>query len=166
METWRTLALRGALGVLVGATLLAWPHVAFATAVLLFGFYAVVDGILALVQTSRSWLFVLEGLAGLAAGLLLVLASPSLAPLLTSLIATWALTTGVIEIIAAARVHREPLLAAAGVISVLLGIALFARPRALALGTVSLLGAYALFFGVALAISAMRARRFTGPSAA
>ncbi len=159
MTSWRTLALRGGLGVLVGAALLTWPHAGLAAAVLLFGFYAVVDGILAIAQTSRGWLFVLEGLAGLAVGLSLVLASSSLAPLLPPLIATWAIATGVIEIAASARVHREPLLGAAGGISILLGLALFARPHASALTIVFLLGSYALFFGVALASAAARARK-------
>lgn len=159
MASWRTLALRGAIGILVGATLLSWSGVRFPAAVLLFGFYAVVDGMLAIAQMSRAWLFILEGLAGLAVGLLLVLASPNLAPLLPPIIATWALATGIIEIAAAARVHQEPMLAAAGGISILLAIALFFRPHAAALTIVFLLGSYALFFGVALVIVAARARR-------
>ncbi len=159
MATWRTLALRGAIGILVGGTLLMWGNVHFAAAVLLFGFYAVVDGMLAIAQMSRGWLFILEGLAGLAVGLFLVLASPNLRPLLPPLIATWALATGIIEIAASARIHHEPMMAAAGAISVALGLALFIRPHAAALTIVFLLGSYALFFGLALAIVAARTRK-------
>ncbi|HSQ63868.1 MAG TPA: DUF308 domain-containing protein [Polyangiaceae bacterium] len=155
---WLTLALRGVLGIVVGATLLAWGNATFGVVVVLFGFYTLVDGMLAIGHASRAWLFMLEGLAGIAVGLAVLLASSSIGPLVLPLIASWALATGVIEIAAATRLRGEPMLVAAGCISLALGLTLFAW-RGAALVLVFLLGSYALLFGTAMFLTAMRMRR-------
>ncbi len=45
---WWTLAIRGAIAVVFGLAALIWPHITLRVLVWLFGFYAVVDGLLAL----------------------------------------------------------------------------------------------------------------------
>jgi uncharacterized membrane protein HdeD (DUF308 family) len=44
---WWTVAVRGALAVAFGVAALIWPHIALRVLVWLYGFYAVVDGLLA-----------------------------------------------------------------------------------------------------------------------
>lgn len=157
-EKWLTLALRGVLGIVVGATLLAWGAATVGVVAVVFGLYTLVDGMLAVGHASRGWLFWLEGLAGIAVGLAFLLASSSLGPLMLPLIATWALATGVIEITAGTRLHHEWMLVAAGCISLALGLALFAW-RGASLVLVFLLGSYAFLFGAAMLVAAMRMRR-------
>jgi uncharacterized membrane protein HdeD (DUF308 family) len=73
---WWSVALRGVLAVAFGVVAWIWPNITLHALVLLFGFYALVDGLLALaallvggslVRERRVWL-VVEGIAGIAAG--------------------------------------------------------------------------------------------------
>ena len=74
---WWTLAIRGAIAVGFGLAALIWPGITLRVLVWLFGFYAVVDGLLALaalivggglLRGRRGWL-VVEGVVGIAAGI-------------------------------------------------------------------------------------------------
>ena len=73
---WSSLAFRGAVSVVVGAAALASPGITLATLIVLFGAYAFVDGIAALVAAlqgqarSSRVLYVLDGLLGVGAGLI------------------------------------------------------------------------------------------------
>ena len=77
-------------------------------------------------------------------------------------IASWAIVTGVMEIMAAVQLRRELsgelLLGLSGILSILFGLLLFAFPGAGALTVVWLIGAYALLFGVLLVGLALRLR--------
>ena len=78
------------------------------------------------------------------------------------LIATWALVTGVLEIIAAVRLRKEIegewLLALSGIFSILLGGLLAIMPGPGAVALVWYLGAYAVAFGVLLIALGFRLR--------
>jgi len=74
---WRILAIRGLLAVLFGLAALVWPGLTLLVLVLLFGAYALVDGVIAVIVSlqerrvfARWWVLLLEGLAGIAAGVL------------------------------------------------------------------------------------------------
>ena len=78
----------------------------------LFGAYALVAGILALVSAAkhnaeygRAWM-VLEGIAGILIGLATFARSGITVHALTYLIATWAIITGVFEIVGASRMLK------------------------------------------------------------
>jgi uncharacterized membrane protein HdeD (DUF308 family) len=76
----------------------------------------------------------------------------------------WAVTTGVLEIVAAVRrrkeVEGEWLLVLGGIASVVFGVLLLANPGAGALRVLWLIGAYAIAFGVLLCLLAFKARGF------
>ena len=81
----------------------------------LYGFYAVVDGLLALAallvggrQASgrRGW-FIFEGVVGIAAGVFAFLWPGITALVLVYLIAAWAVVTGLLEVVAAIILRRE-----------------------------------------------------------
>ncbi len=169
VRSWRSLAFRGAIALVFGLTALLWPGITLVMLVLLFGVYALFDGIVTVVLGTRNlarehgWVVFLEGCAGVGLGLAVLLWTRVAAGLLVVLIALWAIGTGVLELIAAVRLRRElpeeVLLGIAGVVSVLLGLAILVRPSAGAIALVVLLGSYALIFGTSMLLQALRLRR-------
>ena len=164
---WWVVALRGLAAVVFGILAFAWPGMTLAVLVILFGAYALVDGILGLIaafrgETQHRLALVLEGIVSVLAGLA-AFAWPGLTALvLLYIIAFWAIVTGVLEIVAAVRLRRiisnEWGLIIGGALSVLFGIVLLVAPGAGALAVVFLIGAYAVVFGIALLGLAWRLR--------
>ena len=111
------------------------------------------------------WLVLLQGLAGLALGLLAIVAPLATAVALAYLFAAWAVLTGAFEIEAAIRLRDEIpgagewLLGLSGLLSVLLGVAILIAPGAGLLTWALIIGAYALAAGVLLLIVALRLRK-------
>ena len=160
-RNWWALALRGLAAIVFGIVALVVPHITLVALIALFGAYALVDGIFALVSAVRAaehrtrwWPLLLEGLAGVVLGVLTFFWPGLTALVLLYFIASWAIITGVFEILAAIELRREIsgewVLALTGVLSVLFGLLLYAFPGAGALTVVWLIGAYALVFGVLL----------------
>ena len=171
---WWAVALRGALAVVFGVLALIWPDITLRALVLLFGFYALVDGLLALaalllggrlVGQRRGWL-VVEGVAGIAAGVFTFLWPGITALVLLYLIAVWAVATGVLEVAVAVYLRRELrgewLLVLGGIASMAFGVLLAVRPGEGAIAVVWVLGVYALVFGAALVALGVRLRRLGG----
>ncbi len=105
---WWLLALHGMIAVLFGLAALVWPGATLTALVLLFGAYALVDGLLALVvsrldrhEFDHGWVLLLKGLAGIATGALTLLWPSVTAQTLLYLIAAWAILTGAFEAVAA-----------------------------------------------------------------
>jgi uncharacterized membrane protein HdeD (DUF308 family) len=166
---WWAVVLRGVAAVLFGLLALIWPDITLFVLVILFGAYALVDGVLALVAAAmgenrgrRGWL-IFEGVAGVLAGIVTFDWPGATTLALLYLIAAWALVTGVLEVMAAIRlrreIHGEWLLILSGVCSVLFGILLVVWPATGALALVILIGSYAIVFGVVLVAFGMRLRR-------
>src|SRR5271169_138844 len=113
-RNWWIVALRGVVAVLFGVFALVWPRSTLDLLVLLIGAYALVDGVFAIVAGfsnraghDRWWVLWLEGLVGIAAGVVIVL-RPGLATLLLlDVVALWAIVTGVLELVAAVGLRRE-----------------------------------------------------------
>jgi uncharacterized membrane protein HdeD (DUF308 family) len=145
------------------------PHIALVVLIALFGAYALVDGVFAIVSAVRAaerhmrwWPLLVEGLAGIVVGVLTFVWPGLTALVLLYFIASWAILTGVFEILAAVRLRREItgewLLGLTGVLSVVFGLLLIIVPGAGALTVVWLIGTYALVFGVVLVGLALRLR--------
>ena len=169
-RTWWIMAVRGAVAVIFGVLALIWPEITLLALVLVFGAYAFVDGLFALVAAfrgrqlaggSRGWL-VLEGLLGIGAGIVAVVWPDITALALLWVIAFWAVLTGALEIVAAVRLRRvldnEWLLIVAGALSILFGLILIVFPGEGAVGLVWLIGIYAIVFGIVLLGLALRLR--------
>ncbi|GAA4083709.1 MULTISPECIES: HdeD family acid-resistance protein [Actinomadura] len=166
---WWTLALRGAVAILFGLIAWIWPGITVLTLVLLFGAYALVDGVGSLVAAargvpgeSRAWLGV-AGVCGIVLGIV-ALVWPGITGLaLLFLIAVWALVTGVLEIVAAIRLRHvirgEWLYALSGAVSVLFGVLLLVWPVSGALAVVWMIGFFSIVFGAAMVGAAFRLRR-------
>jgi uncharacterized membrane protein HdeD (DUF308 family) len=158
---WWALVIRGVLGILLGVVTFAWPGITLTALVFLFGAYALIDGIMAIVGAVRAmerhdrWgVLVLEGIVGIAAAAVTVLWPAITALSLVFVIAAWALVTGFLELVAAVRlrkhVRHEWLLVLGGVASVAFGVLIAMAPLAGALVIALWFGAYAFVFGVVL----------------
>ena len=166
---WWVLALRGALAILFALVAFFLPGVTATVLVLVFGAYAFVDGIFALIaglraarHHGRSAPLLIEGVLNLLLGVLVLLWPVAALVALVYVIAIWAVVTGVLLIaagIALIRHSGEWLLILGGIISVLLGIVLFFAPGAGIVAITWWLGIYALLFGIALLMAAFRIRR-------
>jgi uncharacterized membrane protein HdeD (DUF308 family) len=164
---WWTVALRGVVAILVAVICLALPAAAFFALVLTFGVYAIVDGFLGLALATRlpgaaRWSVFGRALAGIVAGTL-ALAMPGITGwALLLVIASWAVATGVLEIVTAVR-HREELknewlLVLEGGLSIAFGLLLFVSPAA---GVITLgiwIGMFALVVGLLLVGAGLRLR--------
>jgi uncharacterized membrane protein HdeD (DUF308 family) len=168
---WWTLALRGALAVAFGLAALIWPEITLRVLVLLFGFYAVVDGLLALAvllvggrlaSGRRGWLL-FEGVTGIAAWAVAFIWPAITALVLLYLIAAWMIVTGLLEVAGAVVLRRELrgewLLALAGILSLAFGVFLAVRPGEGAIAVVWAIGLFAIVFGVALLVLGFRLRQ-------
>lgn len=166
---WWVLALRGVAAILFGVLAFIWPGITLTVLVLLWGVYALADGMFTIAlaiagpgRAGRWWALLVEGLAGIAAGVLTFL-WPGLTMLaLLYVIAAWAVVTGIFEVIAAIRLRNyiqgEWLLAVIGVLSVLFGLGLFVFPIEGLLVLILWIGAYAVAFGVLLLVLGFQLR--------
>lgn len=172
---WWIIVLRGLVAVLFGVVAFVWPNLTLAALVLLFGAYVLVDGVLGLVvgltrksERRRWWVLALEGLAGIAVGVLTFLSPQVTALVLLYMVAAWAILTGALEIAAAIRLRKEidneVLLALSGFVSIALGVLLVLFPGAGAVSLIWMLGAYALVFGVILMALGFRLRARATPT--
>ena len=166
-SSWWALVLRGLAAIAFGVLAFVWPQITLTALVFLWGAYALVDGAFAIAagvkshgENKRWWVLLLEGILGVAAGLVAFLVPGITALALLGLIAAWAMVTGAFEIAAAIQLRKhikgEWLLALAGVASVLFALALLFNPAVGALALVWLIGAYSIVFGVLLIVLGVR----------
>ena len=169
-HNWWAVLLRGVVAILFGAIALVWPGLTLEVLVLFFGAYVLVDGVFAIIAAlthrlghDRWWVLLLEGLVGIAAGIITFFL-PGVATLaLIYIIALWAIVTGVLEIIAGIGLRKEIqgewLLAISGIVSLGLGVLLLVFPSAGEVTIIWLIGVYAILFGLMLLGLGLRLRR-------
>ncbi len=166
---WWAIVLRGLCALVFGILCFVWPMATIGALVLLFGAYALVDGIFSIVAAISSkepdsirFYMVCRGLFGIAAGVLTFVWPQITGMVLLYFIAIWAIVTGIFEIIAAIRLRKaitgELFLALSGIASIIFGVLLFAYPGAGALAVVTIIGVYAIVFGILLLILGLRLR--------
>lgn len=167
-RSWWVWLLRGIAAIVFGIIAFVSPAATLLALVIVFGIYAIFDGVLAVVtafqireDAKHWWVVLLEGLAGILFGIIALVYSLITAGALLLLIAFWAVVTGIMEIIAAIRLRREITnewsLILTGIFSVILGVMLFVFPGA-GLALVWTIGLYAVFFGVLMIIFGFEVR--------
>lgn len=167
-RNWWMVAARGGLAGLFGLAILLWSGISLGWVVVLFGGYALADGICALVSAWRTserprqrWPVTLEGFVSIVLGGL-ALAWPFVPPEIVHLIAWWGLVTGGLELITAFLLPRTLkshwFFALGGVSSIFLALLLFALHHADLAWVTWGIGVYALVFGLSLALAAFRLR--------
>jgi uncharacterized membrane protein HdeD (DUF308 family) len=170
-RNWWRLLLRGLVAIAFGILTWVQPQISLAGLVLLFGAFAMADGILSVwaaiagsKQHESWWLLLLGGLLGIGVGIITLLEPGITALALLFYIAVWAIGTGVLEIMAAIRLRKEIQgefwLILAGLASIVFGGLLMARPGEGALAVLWLIAGYAVVFGVIMVLLAFKARKF------
>ena len=166
-QYWWTILLRGIAAILFGFIALVAPGVTLAVLVLLFGAYALVDGIGAIILGIKDygeeklwWATLVGGMVGVAAGIVTLLMPGVTAVALLLLIAFWAIVRGIFDIVAAIRLRQaiegEWLLALVGALSVAFGVVMMLFPGAGALAVILWIGAFAIALGATLVALSFR----------
>ena len=149
-RTWWMWLIRGLAAILFGILAFTWPGLTWITIAILFGAYALVDGVFAIIaavravqQQQRWWPFLLEGIVGiLIAAITWYDIRITIAALyLTS--AAWAFITGSLEIVAAVQLRKhipnEIWLIIGGIASIAFGVLLLLVIMFRPLGLISFL---------------------------
>jgi uncharacterized membrane protein HdeD (DUF308 family) len=172
---WWILLLRGIASIIFGVLAFIWPGLTLVTLVLLYGAFALVDGVLSLIAAFTgsakpvpTWWLVVVGILGIAAGIVTFLWPGITAILLILFIGAWALVHGIFEIIGAIQLRKEIdnewMLILGGVLSVVFGAIVLIAPGAGALGLIWAIAAYSIVFGITFVALALRLRKHSHPS--
>ncbi|HEV7179930.1 MAG TPA: HdeD family acid-resistance protein [Candidatus Baltobacteraceae bacterium] len=169
-RNWWALLIRGIAAIIFGLLAFLLPGPTGFALVILFGAYAFIDGVFAVVSAVRAaeahqrWgAFLAEGIIGLIIAAIVFFEPRSAAIGLYITIAVWALITGIFELVAAVELRKtlpnDWLLVLAGIASLLFAVLMIVYPLAGALTIIWLIGAYAIVFGVIMLGLAFRLRR-------
>ena len=174
-RSWWLILLRGIASILFGIAAFVWPGLTVLALTLLYGAFAMADGILSLgaaltgsgERSIPTWWLVVIGLLGIAAGTVAFLWPGLTAFALVIMIGAWAVAIGVMQIIGAIwlrhEIEDEWLLIAAGILSVLFGAAVLLKPGAGALALAWAIGTFAILSGILLVAFALRIKGVQAP---
>ena len=177
---WWLVLMRGILGVIFGVIFgviaLVSPDIALLTLVWLFGFYAILDGIAAIVIGIRTrgephWVWtIVQGVVSVLAGAIALIWPGVTALTLLFVVAFWAIVLGIGEIGGAFASRNSASNAwgwtlAAGILNVIFGVLLLIWPASGILTLIWLVGIFTLAGGIALIVLALRVRSVTKSTA-
>jgi uncharacterized membrane protein HdeD (DUF308 family) len=156
---WWLLLLRGIAAIAFGVLAFSWPGLTLVTLTLLWGAYAMMDGVIAISAAFNAsggdagprWWLGLSGIVSILASVVTFYYTGATTLVLLMFIAVWAIVIGALQIWGAIALRKvlqdERLLVLNGVLSIAFGVILFAQPGAGALGLVWMIAWYAIFFG-------------------
>lgn len=174
---WLLVLLRGVLAVVFGLYALFSPQSALLALVFVYGFYALVDGLVAIVLGVRQgraghwgWQLV-QGAVSLVAGLIALFWPGPTVLALVLIVATWSIVFGAVGILEAVAARRQgvpwgwPVLG--GLVAILFGVVLLTSPTTGAFVLLWVIGVCVLVLGVVFIGWALRLRgaRKAGDSA-
>jgi uncharacterized membrane protein HdeD (DUF308 family) len=174
-DNWWLLLLRGAAAIAFAVLAFFWPGLTLLTLTLLWGAYALSDGIFALWATivgngeiaPRLWL-ALAGMVSIVAGLVAFFWPVMTTLALLMFIATWAIIIGVLQIWGAIELRKEVegewQLGLNGLLSIAFGALMFAQPGAGALALVWTIGWFAVLAGCLYIALAFRLKKYRQPA--
>lgn len=166
-KNWWLFLVRGLVAVVFGMAALFWPTQTWLALVVMFGAFVLLDGIITTVagiefrlHFDRWWAVVLEGVLGIVIGLMTLISPNPISHVLFYVIATWAVVTGILEIVASIHfrslIPGEWSMVLSGFLSLVFGILLFVYPSAGLVGLVWAIGFYAFAFGTTQFVFAFR----------
>ena len=172
-RNWWLFVTRGIVAMLFGVLAFMRPGITLEVLVYLFAFWALFDGIFALIASVGAaearepwWPLVLTGLVGIAAGILTLRWPQITALALLFVIAYWSIFVGILQIVAAVRLRQlipgEAWTIVGGLASIAFGVLLVMYPASGLLALVWLIGIYAVIFGVAHIMLGVRLKGLAG----
>jgi len=173
-QNWWAIELRGFAAVLFGIATFMWPGITLSVLAPLFGAYAMINGIFAVIEGFRRdvsqerWRpLLLEGAISIVLGVM-AFAWPGLTAMgLLFLIALWAIMTGVFEIITAVRLRHEIrgewVMALIAILSIAFGLLLLAFPGPGALSVLLIIRAFVFAIGALMIALAFKLRSLRRP---
>ncbi|HEX3549062.1 MAG TPA: HdeD family acid-resistance protein [Candidatus Elarobacter sp.] len=176
---WWLFLIRGILALLLGITMPFFPGAAIFAIAVLFGAYAFVDGIVAIWAATRMshteggwpWL-ILEGVIGIAVGLITFFAPLATIVALAYLVGAWFIVSGVTSLVTAMRMRGhlagEIFLILVSFLSIFAGVVVFFTPAWGLIALVITVSVYAIIAGLfflGLAFRLRKLRAGTGPTA-
>lgn len=163
--TWKSALGRGAIAVVLGVIAIFWPDTAIFTFMLIWGLWALVDGIITLflafqpeLRAARTMLLV-QGALGVVFGVLIVTHPGISASVVTWLAGVWFVVRGLLEALAAFGTSPKGLLLASAAIDIVLGVLFMVNPGGSAKGITVVLGIVALVWGIALIVIGLAWRK-------
>lgn len=167
-RNWWAFVLRAGLAIAFGLIALLTPGVTMLSLVVVFAAYVVADGVCAIAGAIRAakagerwaW-FVFEGIVDIAAGAVAVMMPGLTVVVFVTLVALWALVSGLFMLAAALRMdadHGRWWVALGAIASLVYGALLLIAPMIGAIVLTWWIGAYALIFGIAMLAAALRLR--------
>ena len=165
---WWVWTMRGVFAIVFGLLVFVLPGLTLALLILMFGIWAFVDGITHLTLALRSeavhpWVHGLEGLIGMAVGVISFFYPMATALAMVYLIAVWAILTGITRVGLSLQLRdlpsRQLLIALSGLLAVIFGLILVWAPAAGAIALSLWIGVYALLAGLIFLGVSLRMRR-------
>ena len=160
VRSWWLFGIRGVAAIVFGILAFVWPGTTLAVLVLLFGAYALVDGISLLIALARgdalarqhAWAVAVMGVLGIGAGIVTFFWPALTALTLLYIVAFWSIAVGVFQIAAAIELRKEMegefWFGLGGLASVVFGALLIAFPGSGLISLTWLVGLWAIAFGV------------------
>jgi len=168
-RNWWAWLVRGLAAIVFGVLAWIWPGQSWIAIAILFGAYAFVDGLFAIVAAIRAaethqrwWPLLIEGIVGLAIAAVTFYDIRITLLALYYTIAAWAFLTGILEIVAALHLRKhlsnEIWLIVGGIASIAFGALMIWFPLAGMVTVIWIIAAYALIFGFTMIGFALRLR--------
>jgi len=172
-KKWWVLLLRGLGAVALGLLVIWMPGLTLLTLVILWGIFALVDGLAGILLGIRGeadgtmwWTMMLLGVIGVGAAITAFIWPGMTAVILLWIIAWTAILRGLFEIAAAIRLRKlienEWLLAISGLMSVVAGFLVLRNPAAGALAITFIIGGYMIAMGIVAVVLAFRVKGLAG----
>ncbi len=161
-QVWYWPVLRGVLAIILGIVAIAWPGITAVAVIWVIGIFAVVDGIVEIVEGIRrrgagngTALLVTMGVLSLAVGVVLLVWPGKTAIVLTWIIGFWAVIYGLFQTVASIELRRVPGSGwgwgvLAGLLGIVFGLLVLFNVNAGLVSIVWLLGIFAIVWGVLL----------------
>ena len=169
-RNWWLVEIRGVAAIAFGLLAFLWPGLTLLVLVTLFAAYMLIDGIALLVSLRRAepatsghrLAVALMGILGVGVGIATIVWPTITALALLYLVAFWAITLGLVQVIAAIRLRRdisgELWFVVGGLLTVVFGVFILAFPGSGLLSLVWIVGAWAIVFGITNLVLAWRLR--------
>ena len=169
-RNWWLVEIRGVAAIAFGLLAFLWPGLTLLVLVTLFAAYMLIDGIALLVSLLRAepatsghrLAVALMGILGVGVGIATIVWPTITALALLYLVAFWAITLGLVQVIAAIRLRRdisgELWFVVGGLLTIVFGVFILAFPGSGLLSLVWIVGAWAIVFGITNLVLAWRLR--------